>query len=169
MHNIALIKEKIGAANFMEAIKALKSLTQDSSLFDEVIHIESRFNTNERTNRQGTLSAAEYNLECNKISKALLDVCSELEKGQKQVSKVLSGSFNQTPPTGYCIRTRKEIPFDLEKPFCKEAYEVWAQYEDKNYPENYCHFSGEPSHGKTKFAFPILKKNWDKAKKVHGF
>ncbi len=65
---------------------------------------------------------------------------------------------------GYCIRTGVEIPFNVEKPFSASAYKLWAKYGDMDYPEKYCHFSGEPSDGETSFNKPILKKNWKKAK-----
>lgn len=65
---------------------------------------------------------------------------------------------------GYCIRTGVEIPFDIEKPMCYEAYKSWNKYGDPDYPEKYCHFSGEKSNGETSVNKPILKKNWKKAK-----
>jgi len=65
--------------------------------------------------------------------------------------------------TGYCIRTGKPIPFNPKQPMCDEAYISWAKFGNKNFPEKYCHFSGEPSNGETSYAKPILKKNWNKA------
>lgn len=67
---------------------------------------------------------------------------------------------------GFCIRTGVEIPFDVEKPLSYEAFKSWSKYGDPDYAEKYCHFSGEPSHGDTSVAKPILKKNWKKAKEV---
>lgn len=64
---------------------------------------------------------------------------------------------------GYCIRTGKEIPFNSKSPFSTEAYKSWAIYKNEDYPEKYCHFSGEPSNGETTMAKPIMKKNWSKA------
>ena len=66
--------------------------------------------------------------------------------------------------TGYCIRTGVEIPFNVEKPLSYDAYKKWNKYSDPDYPEKYCHFSGEPSNGETSVSKPILKKNWKKAK-----
>jgi hypothetical protein len=66
--------------------------------------------------------------------------------------------------TGFCIRTGVEIPFNVERPFNAKAFESWSRYGDEEYPEKYCHFSGEPSHGENCFLRPILKKNWNKAK-----
>ncbi|MEQ8551827.1 MAG: phospholipase D family protein [Cyclobacteriaceae bacterium] len=66
---------------------------------------------------------------------------------------------------GYCIRTGIPIPFDPKKPLSDSAYKIWSQYSDENYPEKFCHYSGEKSNGETSFARPILRKNWDNAKK----
>lgn len=81
------------------------------------------------------------------------------KKAQKNPAK---GNKN-----GYCIRTGVEIPFNVEKPLSLEAYKIWSEYEDPDYPEKFCHFSGEPSNGETCFSKPILKKNWKKAVEVH--
>lgn len=75
-------------------------------------------------------------------------------------------SKNLNKAKGYCIRTGVEIPFDIEKPLSAKAYESWSKYEDDEYKEKFCHFSGEPSYGETCFSRPILKKNWNKAKEV---
>ena len=48
------------------------------------------------------------------------------------------------------------------------AFMVWMQYEDPDYPENFCHFSGERSNGETCYAKPVLGKNWKKAKELYG-
>ena len=31
---------------------------------------------------------------------------------------------------------------DLDAPYCLDCYKVWAQYEDPDYPEKYCHTCG---------------------------
>lgn len=69
---------------------------------------------------------------------------------------------------GYCIRTGVEIPFNIEKPMCKEAFKSWNKYGDPDYPEKFCHFSGEASNGETCMSKPILKKNWEKAQELVG-
>jgi hypothetical protein len=69
---------------------------------------------------------------------------------------------------GYCIRTGAPIPFSVRKPFCTSAFESWSRLKDPDIPENYCHYSGEPSEGKTSFAKPVLLKNWGKAKQEYG-
>lgn len=70
---------------------------------------------------------------------------------------------------GYCIRTGNEIPFNIEKPMQYEAFKMWNKYKDPNFPEKYCHFSGELSDGETSVNKPILSKNWKKAKESFNF
>lgn len=69
-------------------------------------------------------------------------------------------------PMAYCIRTGVKIPFDFYMPLCDEAFKTWVEYGDEDYPENYCHFSGERSYGETSVGHPILGKNWKKAKEI---
>jgi len=87
----------------------------------------------------------------------------DAKNGSKKTTKESSNEGK-----GYCIRTGVSIPFDIEKPLSKEAYKKWNEYGDENYPEKYCHFSGEPSNGETSVKQPILKKNWKKAKELHA-
>lgn len=68
--------------------------------------------------------------------------------------------------SGFCIRTGVPIPFNIEKPMSYDAFLIWDCYGDVYYPENFCHFSGEPSFGDTCKAKPVLAKNWNKAKKI---
>lgn len=76
---------------------------------------------------------------------------------------------NKGKQTGYCIRTGVEIPFNIDKPFSYDAFKKWNERGDPDYPEKFCHFSGEPSNGETSANKPILKKNWRKAQEIHGF
>lgn len=67
---------------------------------------------------------------------------------------------------GFCIRSGVEIPFNIERPFSYDAYKKWAEYSNPEYPEKFCHFTGEPSNGETTCSKPIMKKNWKKAKEA---
>lgn len=81
-------------------------------------------------------------------------------------------SFERKQPienNGYCIRTGKPIPFNLEAPMCYEAYKIWEKNNDPNFPERFCHFSGEESNGETTMLRPILRRNWKIAREVHNF
>ncbi|MDR2963530.1 MAG: phospholipase D family protein [Bacteroidales bacterium] len=90
-------------------------------------------------------------------------------KQEKEVAKKTTQTKPSTPKQGYCIRTGVPIPFNVEKPMSYEAYQRWAEYGNPDYPEKFCHFSGEPSNGKTSVERPILQKNWKEAQKVPGF
>lgn len=76
--------------------------------------------------------------------------------------KSISDTNNQT---GFCIRTGIKIPFNVEKPMSYEAFKSWSKYSDDEYPEKFCHFSGEPSNGETSVSRPILKKKLEKSKR----
>lgn len=81
----------------------------------------------------------------------------------KQDEKSSLVSSTKSVSVGYCIRTGKEIPFNTKKPMTEEAYKNWSKFENEDYPEKYCHYSGEASNGETNFSKPILRKNWKKA------
>jgi phosphatidylserine/phosphatidylglycerophosphate/cardiolipin synthase-like enzyme len=87
----------------------------------------------------------------------------------QKVESVKQETKKDKKPTGYCIRTGIEIPFNIEKPLSLEAYKKWNEYGDPDYKEKFCHFSGEPSNGETSVNKPILKKYWKKAQEIHGF
>lgn len=92
----------------------------------------------------------------------------ETSKGPKIIFKENKPEVPKTSQekeiTGYCIRTGVEIPFNPERPFCLEAFRSWNYWKDDNFAEKFCHFSGEPSEGKTSKAKPILYKHWKKVK-----
>lgn len=88
----------------------------------------------------------------------------------KTVVKKLPRSFPTTNPNlvpneiGYCIRTGVKIPFNIEKPFCIEAFKAWEAWKNEDYPENFCHLTGEPSFGETSYKHPVMRKNWVRVK-----
>ena len=84
----------------------------------------------------------------------------------ESIKKSENKNLKQGLPQGYCIRTGKKIPFNVEKPMSYDAWSEWSLYNNPDYPEKFCHFSGEPSNGETTYAKPILKKNWKKAKEI---
>lgn len=87
--------------------------------------------------------------------------------GSKQEKKVEEIKVNNKQ-NGYCIRSGVSIPFNIDKPLSIEAFKIWVEFGDADYPEKYCHFSGEPSNGETSVNRPILRKNWKKATEVFG-
>lgn len=99
------------------------------------------------------------------------EIVISVEKAPIKDKHIIKPDLKQKPESkaGYCIRTGVQIPFDVEKPMCYEAFKSWSKYSDPEYAEKFCHFSGEPSNGETSVSRPILKKNWKRAKEVHGF
>ena len=92
-------------------------------------------------------------------------------KNKAEITKEHSSAKTETTKSnikekGFCIRTGVEIPFNVEKPLSYESYKKWNEFGDANYPEKFCHFSGEQSNGETSVSKPIMKKNWKKAKEV---
>lgn len=89
------------------------------------------------------------------------------EKNDRKIVEIKSNSSKSISKSkGYCIRTGVEIPLNVEKPMSDKAYDSWVKYKDLDYPEKYCHFSGELSNGETSYNKPILRKYWNKAKEI---
>lgn len=84
----------------------------------------------------------------------------------KANSSTLDQSLNQISEFGFCIRSGEKIPFNPEKPFTYKAFLSWSKFENIDFEEKYCHFSGEPSYGKTSMAKPVLRKNWSKSQEI---
>ena len=103
------------------------------------------------------------------IVDSLTEELSKAKKVQKMKPKrpteVRSSKPLQASQKGYCIRTREPVPFDVTKPYTDKAFQSWSRYKNDDFNEKYCHFSGEPSEGKTTMAKPILGKHWKAAKK----
>lgn len=97
--------------------------------------------------------------EDNEIKKWLPKTDQSYPKAEKKPFKQNYTPYNQNNQTGYCIRTGVEIPFDLKKPMSYNAYRTWAEFENPDYPENFCHKTGKPSNGKTSMRRPILYNN----------
>ena len=53
----------------------------------------------------------------------------------------------------YCIRCKSILPFNPERPLCKACYAEWAEYENEDYEEDYCHFCGREKD--VTFAKPV--------------
>jgi len=47
--------------------------------------------------------------------------------------------------TGYCIRCRIPIPYDLDRPYCHDCFLEWVVWENPDYEELYCHTCGQPA------------------------
>ena len=106
-------------------------------------------------------------------SEVRVDALTEELSNAKIISKAKpnkSAENKSVKPTsdtknGYCIRTGEQIPFDLTKPYADKAFKSWSRYKNEDFAEKFCHFSGEPSEGKTTMTKPILGKHWKVVKK----
>ncbi len=88
------------------------------------------------------------------------------QKFELAVSKPNVVKQTNSKLTGYCIRSGNEIPFNVEKPLSYDAFKKWNEFANPDYPEKFCHFSGELSNGETSVNRPILNKNWKRAKET---
>ena len=98
------------------------------------------------------------------VKKVTADTPPKTEK--KSAEAKSSNTKSASKQTGFCIRTGIQIPFNVEKPMSYDAFKKWSEFGNPDYPERFCHFSGEPSNGETSVSRPILKKNWKKAKEI---
>jgi phosphatidylserine/phosphatidylglycerophosphate/cardiolipin synthase-like enzyme len=63
-------------------------------------------------------------------------------------------SIQQTA-AGTCIRCGGHLFPDLNKPLCDDCYDKWAQYENEDYAERFCHICGRP--WETSYAKPLCR------------
>lgn len=103
------------------------------------------------------------NIKWNKESKRKLSefpdsisAINEEDKPVRNESKPERKETKQSKRKGYCIRTGVPIDYNPMKPLSLDAYLVWSQFQDWDFPEQYCHASGKKSLGKTSMRNPIL-------------
>jgi hypothetical protein len=86
---------------------------------------------------------------------------------KEKVKEIKPNTVKSKSDYGYCIRCGEDIRFNIKKPLCPDCFESWNEWGNEDYPENFCHFSGEESDGDTSYEHPVLKKNWKKANEVY--
>jgi len=59
----------------------------------------------------------------------------------------LTGKSNNVRSGGYCMRCKKSIELNPEKPLCSDCYKEWKIYSNPEYTEKYCHGCGKPNKG----------------------
>lgn len=68
--------------------------------------------------------------------------------GARATGRSFAGVRERRPPSarddqGYCIRCARRIPYEPELlPYCDRCGEVWSQFENPRYPEEFCHSCG---------------------------
>jgi hypothetical protein len=110
-----------------------------------------------------------FELAMNDVQTIYMDSSSTSKGSLKPKAKEIKTKFIKTKSyDGYCIRCGDEIKFNIDKPFCIDCFESWADWGNEDYPENFCHFSGDDSLGDTDYAHPILNRHWKKAKEIYN-
>ena len=49
----------------------------------------------------------------------------------------------EIPSEGFCIRCADDVPLTIRvKPYCRDCYDVWDEYRNYDYEDDYCHACG---------------------------
>ena len=59
------------------------------------------------------------------------------------MSKSRRKTVQKTPKDGFCIRCKADLPANPEKPYCKDCYDTWSQFQNPQYQEKHCHTCGK--------------------------
>ena len=57
--------------------------------------------------------------------------------------KTVPGTRTRKAESGHCIRCAGSIALDPLKPYCPTDYASWAEYENLDYKDKYCHSCGK--------------------------
>jgi len=136
----------------------LQQLKNLSLYFHENLHAKSYFNeecmvitsmniyeASEKNREMGILIRKEDD---NKIfSDGVREAKSIVDSSTKDdLRKQKEGSYStRAKQTGYCIRCRIPIPYDLDRPYCRDCFSEWVVWENPDYEESYCHTCGKPT------------------------
>jgi len=69
-----------------------------------------------------------------------------ISKSAKKPTFSKSNKSTTQKDQGFCIRCKRSIPFNPEKPYCLTHYKSWSKYENPEYEEEYCHKCGKPNN-----------------------
>jgi len=67
------------------------------------------------------------------------DITSKVNEEQINYNPFFSNKRNVK---GTCIRCGVNINYDPNRPFCRECFSIWYQFENPDYEENFCHACG---------------------------
>ncbi|TKD66527.1 phospholipase D family protein [Flavobacterium sp. ASW18X] len=95
-----------------------------------------------------TLGLAKKFIDSSVIIDELTDSYIETVAKRRKVKEVVE--------KGFCIRTGETIPYNPKQPMSKTAYDIWKKFSNQDYPEKYCHKTGNESNGKTSMRNPVL-------------
>jgi phosphatidylserine/phosphatidylglycerophosphate/cardiolipin synthase-like enzyme len=80
-----------------------------------------------------------------RLIRASQEIRVSVERIPPSESKIAKSKNQTAPVSGICIRCKAEIKVDPMKPYCKDCYGSWKQYENPEYEERYCHTCGKPN------------------------
>lgn len=93
-----------------------------------------------------------------------VDKLYELSKpiaGSRSVRERSSRQYTtEAPVAGSCIRCGIEIELDPDRPLCDRCYAIWAEYENEDYKEKYCHLCGKEKT--VTYAKPLCRPCFDR-------
>ena len=67
-------------------------------------------------------------------------------KKEKTKSSFIKKFQKKKALEGTCIRCETTIPFDLERPYCYDCFNIWSQFENPEYEEYACHKCGKENY-----------------------
>jgi hypothetical protein len=62
---------------------------------------------------------------------------------EQQDSGIVKEIVDFVAGKAFCVRCKKSIDYNPQKPFCDGCYLKWVQFKNSNYIEQYCHGCGE--------------------------
>lgn len=80
---------------------------------------------------------------------------------KEQLRNAFKSSHNYKSKYGFCIRCKSKINSNPHQPLCYNCFQVWSQFNDPYYRENYCHTCG--SNSEVSLSIPECKSCY------HGF
>jgi len=63
---------------------------------------------------------------------------------------------------GYCIRCGREITYDVGKPYCRDCFISWSEWENPSHIEKFCHTCGKKD--KSSMLYPQCRSCYQKSK-----
>jgi ribosomal protein S14 len=66
-----------------------------------------------------------------------------------------TASVGMVSEPGRCIRCAASVPFNPDRPLCRECFRVWVAWENPDYQENCCHECG--AEAPTSMRKPLCK------------
>ena len=81
-----------------------------------------------------------------KVGEALVGFLNAISEKDDAISKLREG---------YCIRCGKNIPYNSDKPYCRQCFSSWRGWENPTYVEKYCHSCGKKD--RSSMLYPLCR------------